>query len=100
MLYPQKGSMAKGSRRKFPTAPVAAAVVSDAVIEAARLEDERYDARAAASKEDRVDGHARRVLPLRCDGGVLAGGRREARVGVCCRGAEGLRPDLALPVDE
>src|ERR1700681_877986 len=29
MLYPQKGSMAKGSRRRLPTAPAAAAVVSD-----------------------------------------------------------------------
>src|SRR5579864_4301172 len=33
MLYPQNGSMANGSRRSFPTAPVAAAVVSDAMIE-------------------------------------------------------------------
>src|SRR5207237_9812447 len=33
MLYPQKGSMAKGSRRSLPTAPAAAAVVSDAMIE-------------------------------------------------------------------
>src|SRR5438105_4749620 len=30
MLYPQNGSMAIGSRRTTPTAPVAAAVVSDA----------------------------------------------------------------------
>src|ERR1700689_5832731 len=29
MLYPQKGSMANGSRRSLPTAPVAAAVVSE-----------------------------------------------------------------------
>jgi hypothetical protein len=33
MLYPQKGSIAKGSRRSFPTAPVAAAVVSEERIE-------------------------------------------------------------------
>src|SRR6202011_379779 len=33
MLYPQKGSMANGSRRSLPTAPVAAAVVSEAMIE-------------------------------------------------------------------
>src|SRR6202040_1426563 len=33
MLYPQKGSIAKGSRRRLPTAPVAAAVVSEAMIE-------------------------------------------------------------------
>ena len=33
MLYPQNGSIAKGSRRRFPTAPAAAAVVSDAMIE-------------------------------------------------------------------
>src|SRR5438132_7867578 len=33
MLYPQNGSMAKGSRRSLPTAPAAAAVVSDAMIE-------------------------------------------------------------------
>src|SRR5579859_3019864 len=32
MLYPQKGSMAMGSRRVTPTAPVAAAVVSDAIV--------------------------------------------------------------------
>src|SRR5687768_9220298 len=30
MLYPQNGSMAIGSRRTTPTAPVCAAVVSDA----------------------------------------------------------------------
>src|SRR5579883_2226825 len=33
MLYPQKGSIANGSRRSAPTAPAAAAVVSDAMIE-------------------------------------------------------------------
>src|SRR5581483_7095498 len=33
MLYPQKGSMAKGSRRRLPTAPAAAAVVSEAMID-------------------------------------------------------------------
>src|ERR1700679_2135152 len=33
MLYPQNGNMAKGSRRRFPTAPAAAAVVSDAMID-------------------------------------------------------------------
>src|SRR5271157_3801246 len=32
MLYPQKGSMAIGSRRVTPTSPVAAAVVSDAIV--------------------------------------------------------------------
>ena len=32
MLYPQKGSMAIGSRRVMPTSPVAAAVVSDAIV--------------------------------------------------------------------
>src|SRR5918993_3360084 len=33
MLYPQNGSMAKGSRRSLPTAPAWAAVVSEAMIE-------------------------------------------------------------------
>src|SRR3954451_11008106 len=33
MLYPQNGSIAKGSRRSLPTAPAAAAVVSEAMIE-------------------------------------------------------------------
>jgi hypothetical protein len=32
MLYPQKGSIAIGSRRTRPTAPVAAAVVSEAIV--------------------------------------------------------------------
>src|SRR5579863_2895424 len=32
MLYPQNGSIAKGSRRSLPTAPVDAAVVSDAIV--------------------------------------------------------------------
>src|SRR6202022_1013925 len=32
MLYPQKGSMAMGSRRVIPTSPVAAAVVSLAIV--------------------------------------------------------------------
>ena len=29
MLYPQKGSMAKGSCRNLPTSPAAAAVISE-----------------------------------------------------------------------
>src|SRR5687767_2036794 len=33
MLYPQNGSMAKGSNRSRPTAPAAAAVVSDDMID-------------------------------------------------------------------
>src|ERR1700679_2728752 len=33
MLYPQNGSMAKGSRRRLPTAPAWAAVVSDAMMD-------------------------------------------------------------------
>src|SRR5271165_4385908 len=33
MLYPQNGSIANGSRLKSPTAPAAAAVVSEAMIE-------------------------------------------------------------------
>src|SRR6516164_5020585 len=33
MLYPQNGSMANGSRRNCPTAPAAAAVVSEAMID-------------------------------------------------------------------
>src|SRR5579871_6555857 len=33
MLYPQNGSMAKGSRRRLPTAPAAAAVVSEVMID-------------------------------------------------------------------
>src|SRR5688572_15621276 len=33
MLYPQKGSMAKGSKRSSPTVPAAAAVFSDDMIE-------------------------------------------------------------------
>src|SRR6478735_7254521 len=33
MLYPQKGSMAKGSKRSSPTTPAAAAVFSDDMIE-------------------------------------------------------------------
>src|SRR5437867_6310651 len=32
MLYPQNGSIANGSRRTTPTAPVAAAVVSEAIV--------------------------------------------------------------------
>src|SRR3984893_14157621 len=32
MWYPQNGSIAMGSRRVTPTAPVAAAVVSDAIV--------------------------------------------------------------------
>src|SRR5215471_2444491 len=32
MLYPQNGSIAIGSRRTFPTCPVAAAVVSDPIV--------------------------------------------------------------------
>src|SRR5919112_6325155 len=33
MLYPQNGSMANGSRRSWPMAPAAAAVVSDDTVE-------------------------------------------------------------------
>src|SRR3954451_23030927 len=32
MWYPQKGSIANGSRRSWPTAPAAAAVVSEAIV--------------------------------------------------------------------
>ena len=32
MWYPQKGSIANGSRRSLPTAPAAAAVVSEAIV--------------------------------------------------------------------
>src|SRR3979409_1121953 len=33
MWYPQNGNIAKGSRRRLPTAPAAAAVVSEPMIE-------------------------------------------------------------------
>ena len=32
MWYPQNGSIANGSRRSLPTAPAAAAVVSEAIV--------------------------------------------------------------------
>ena len=47
-----------------------------------RLAHERHDGRAAAAEEERVDRHARRVLPLRRDRRALRGRRREAGVGV------------------
>ena len=71
--------MAKGSRRRLPTAPAAAAVVSDAMIEprntpCAQSKDWKTSGThrgAPAAEEDGGDGDALGVLPLRGDGRVL-----------------------------
>ena len=64
------------------------------------LGDERDVGGPAAAEEDRVDGHALRVLPVGCDRGALPGGGGEAGIGVRGGLARGRCPVVALPVDE
>ena len=100
--------MAKGSRRKVPTAPAAAAVVSEAMIEpkkdpvgpVERLGDQRDDRGAAPAEEDGRDRDALGVLPFGGDRGHLGERGGEAAVGMR-GGVRGLgRPVLAAPVDQ
>ena len=65
-----------------------------------RFANQRHDGRPAPAEHDRVDRHACRILPLRGDRRVLAGGRREARVRVGRHAAGIRRPVLAGPVDQ
>ena len=72
MWYPQKGSIANGSRRSSPTAPLDAAVVSEAMV-APRKTPCRHERASETSGTARARrppkriaeiGHARRILPL------------------------------------
>ena len=106
-----KGSIAIGSRRTTPTAPVAAAVVSEEsvapmkvpCVPVARLVDERDRRLAAAAEEDRVDRHAVGVVVLGREHRALLGRGAEAAVGVGrlrARLAVCGRPVVAVPVGE
>lgn len=53
-----------------------------AVLPVARLEDERHRVRATTAKNDGVNRHALRVLPVLVDDRTLTSGRRETRVRV------------------
>ena len=98
--------MAKGSRRRLPTAPAAAAVVSDAMIEPRNTPCSQSkdwstsgttDARRPPKRIAEI-GHARGVLPLRGDRRVLGGRGGETGVRVGGRGALLGRPVLTPPV--
>src|SRR3954469_14606094 len=71
----------------------------DAVLPVARLEDERDVPLPAGAEENRRDGNAFRVLPLRRDGRALARRCREAAVGMRCLLRGRGRPGTALPVE-
>ena len=96
-----------GRTAACPTAPVAAAVVSEDMIEPRNTPCSQSRAsctsgttrRAAAAEQEGVDRHAGGVLPLRRDRGALRCRRRETRVGVRGRGLRLGRPVVALPVD-
>ena len=98
--------MAIGSRRTTPTAPVAAAVVSEPIVaptntpcSKSRLWNTSGATRgAAAAEHDRGQRNALRVLPAVGHRRALARRDREARVRV--GGLAGAVPGLALPVDE
>ena len=102
-----KGSIAIGSRRMTPTCPVAAAVVSeaivaprkDAVLPAAAFADERRHARPARAEEDRRERNALRIFPFGRNRRALPGRRGKARVrmGAFVLGSRG--PVIALPID-
>ena len=86
----RRAASRRGRGEGGPPGPAAAAVVSEDTIEARNtpwsqsrdLEDQRRPARTAPAEEDRVDRHARGVLPLGRDRRVLMGGGGEARVRV------------------
>ncbi len=74
MLYPQNGSIAIGSRRTRPTAPAAAAVVSEAIVAP------KYT--PWFQSNDRADRDAFAFLDVEVERGVIAYWRGEAAVGV------------------
>ena len=82
--------MAMGSRRTTPTAPVAAAVVSEAMMEptntpllpVAGLVDQRRGLGAAAAEDDGGDRHALGIVKLGADAGAVLGRSGEAAVGM------------------
>ena len=72
----------------------------DAVLPVVALEDQGEVPAHPPAEQEGADGHARRVLPLRIDGGTLGGGGGETGIGVG-RGATAARgPVVALPVDQ
>src|SRR5947199_2672903 len=63
MLYPQKGSMAIGSRRVTPTSPVAAAVGSEAI-------DEPANTPCCQSNDSYTSGATRARLPPKINASI------------------------------
>ena len=65
---------------------------------------QRHGGGAAATKHERINGHAIGVVPLGIQGGVVGGGHRKAGIGVCGFGTCGFgdfgSPVIALPVDQ
>ena len=102
------GSIANGSRRSLPTAPVAAAVVSDAIVAPRNTPCSQSNAsytsgttleRRPPSRNASI-GTPRRVLPLRRHRRVLPAATHEARVRVRRRRPGLGRPVRAVPVDQ
>ena len=95
--------MAIGSRRVTPTAPVAAAVVSEAIVAPTKtpccqLRDSYTsgaNARAASAENNRGDGNALRILPVRRNRRRLL--RRDRVTGVRMRGWSCCRASRARP---
>src|SRR5271155_5501151 len=82
MLYPQKGSMAIGSRRVTPTSPVAAAVVSLAIVAPTNTP-------CCQSNDSYTSGasRARRPPKIRAEIGTPSGASHFGEIlGDCCAG--------------
>src|SRR6478735_3607518 len=117
MWYPQNGTIANGSRRSFPTAPAAAAVVSDAIVaptktpcsqERASYTSGTVDARrppkriaeigtpAGSSHSGAIDGHCAAGAVKRAFGcaalRALAGVQGSPCQSVRCAGGSGVMP--------
>ena len=108
MWYPQKGSMAIGSRRTWPTVPAAAAVISEPMVEATKTPWPQLNAWKTSGTV--VDRRPPKMRPLI---GTPAGfSHSGSRLGHCDRGAVNRafgmrrlaaairRPGLAAPVGQ
>src|ERR1019366_1057908 len=80
MLYPQKGSMAIGSRRVTPTAPVVAAVVSDAIVAATYTPCCQFIASYTSGAT-----RARRPPKIKAEMGTPAGSSQRGEIEGACR---------------
>src|SRR6266849_2383192 len=82
MLYPQNGSIASGSRRTTPTSPVAAAVVSLAIVAPTKTP-------CCQSNDSYINGatRARRPPKMNAEIGTPSGASHFGEMpGACCAG--------------